>query len=268
MQKLFIYPFKIIGIDVYNKEAVRVPFSIHKPVAHEDTSYWGVFGFSILWPLVFISLFNKKLRAFLPLSLAAIFFLISQSFATLYDPWRGRAFIACAIFVVPISTIIWQWNHKNKKNKIFSFLLTLLIIVSSFSAVTTLSLRSGRNLITVPFGGKIYPSIFTMDRIEQLAAQNRRLTEPLREITNWIDEHPSLKLYTILSGSRFPEYALFRGNEVVPLNGFTGFTSSFQPSKLKSIKRGILLYDSKIYSNYQTGDIEFGLNLFGRVIEN
>ncbi|WP_323293451.1 hypothetical protein [Crocosphaera sp. XPORK-15E] len=255
MQTLLIYPFQMIGIDVYNKELVRVPFNINDPAAHEDLSYGGLLGFSILWPLVFITLFNKKLRAFLPLSLGAIFFLLSQSFATLYDPWRGRAFIACAIFMVPISTIIWQDNHKNK---ILSFLLTLLIIISSFSALTTLTFRQNRHLVP----DKSIPSILSMDRIEQLTTNRKNLTEPLKRVTNWIDQYPSLKLYTILHRSFFV-YPLFRGNEVIPLNGFM---SGFQPGKLNSIKRGILLYSSDIYSNYQIGDIEFGENLFGRVI--
>ena len=257
MQKLFFYPFKMIGIDVYNQEFVRVNFNTNAPTSHEDGAYWGLLGFSILWPLVLITLFNKKLRAFLPLSLGAIFFLLSQSFATLYDPWRGRAFIACAIFMVPISTIIWQYNHKNK---ILSFLLTLLIIISSFSALTTLAFRKNRHLVP----DKSIPSILSMDRIEQLTTNRKKLTEPLKRVTNWIDQYPSLKLYTILPGNFF-EYPLFRGNEVVPLNGFM---SRFQPGKLNSIKRGILLYSSDIYSNYQIGDIEFGENLFGRVIEN
>lgn len=259
MQKLFIYPFQMVGIDVYNDEAVRVPFIIDRPQAHEDLSFWGILGILVLLS-VFLSFFTKKFSAFLPLSLGAVFFFLTQSFAGQYDPWRGRFFIACAIFAVPACTIIWQLK---KKNRIFSLILSLLLIVSSFSSVTTLVLRKQRPLVDIHYGDINWQSVFSMDRIEQLTANRRNLTEPLRKINAWLDQHPDLKLYTILPGN-FYEYPLFKGNEVIPLNGFV---SGFQENKLNSIEKGLLLYDSNIYKS-KIEDIEFGENLFGRVIEN
>ena len=260
MQKLFIYPFQMVGIDVYNDEAVRKPFIIDPPQAHEDLSFWGILGI-LVWLSVFLSFFAKNFRAFLPLSLGAVFFLLTQSFAGQYDPWRGRLFIACAIFAVPACTIIWQLK---KKNRIFSLILSLLLIVSSFSSVTTLVLRQNRTLVDIHYRGVNWQSVFSMDRIEQLTANRRKLTEPLRKVNVWSDRHPDLKLYTILPGNFF-EYPLFRGKEVIPLNGFV---SGFQESKLNSIEKGLLLYDSKIYRKSKIEDIEFGENLVGRVIEN
>ena len=259
IQKLFLYPFQFLGISFYSTEGVRVPFIIDRPQAHEDLSCWGVLGF-LVWLSVFLSFILRDFKAFLPLSLGAVLFILTQSFAGQYDPWRGRFFIACAIFAVPACTPIW--NHR-KSNRIFSLLLSLLLVISSFSSVTSLVMRKHRPLIDISYEHVNWKSVFRMDRIEQLTANRTDLTEPLRKINMWIDRYPDLKLYTVLTPDFF-EYPLFRGNEVIPLNGFV---SGFQESKLNSIDNGLLLYNNRIYDKQKIGDVEFGADLFGRVVK-
>lgn len=257
-QKLFIYPFQVAGIDVYDDEAVRRSFYIDKPQAHECQSYWGILGVLVL-PPVFLAICLKRFRRFLPLSLGTVAFLLTQSFAGQYDPWRGRLFIACAVFAVPSTVVLWELKEKTRT---FTLILSLLLIVASLSSVSTLVLRKNRPVMDIHYRDKNWKSVFRMDRVEQLTANRVTLTEPVRKAIEWIDRHPNLKLYTIF-GEDFYEYPFFRGNEVIPLNGFV---SGFEESKLNCIRKGILIYSGEIYTSYKVGDIEFGANLFGRVI--
>lgn len=254
MKKIFVTFFQVLGANLYNQEGIREPFVIDGPYANENISYWGILGF-LVWISVFLSIFIKRFRHFSPLAFSAIVFLLSQSFSSQYDPWRGRYFIACAIFAAPITSLIFQ---RQSYHKIVSSILIVFLFLGSFSSMTTLVFRRDRPLI--PYRGT--KSILTMNRIEQLTSERTVLTQPAIAITDWIDRYPDLPLYTILPAN-FHEYILFRGNQVIPLNGIL---RSFQETMLTSIDSGLLLYDRKIYPDRQEDDIRFGANLFGRVI--
>ncbi|MEM9538939.1 MAG: hypothetical protein AAGA60_05435 [Cyanobacteria bacterium P01_E01_bin.42] len=254
MKKVFVTFFQLLGINLYNQEGTRAPFVIDGPYANENISYWGILGF-LVWGSALSSIFLKKFRYFFPLALSAIIFLLAQSFSSQYDPWRGRYFIACSIFATPITSIAFS---RQSCHKVVNFILIAFLFLGSFSSMTTLILRRDRPLI--PYRGT--ESILTMNRIEQLTSERTVLTQPAIAITDWLDRHTDLPLYTILPAN-FYEYILFRGNQVIPLHGIL---KPFQEKMLVSIDTGLLLYDRNIYSNYQEEDIRFGANLFGRVI--
>ncbi|MBP0016510.1 MAG: glycosyltransferase family 39 protein [Cyanobacteria bacterium SBLK] len=254
MKKISIAFFQLLGANLYNQEGTRSPFVIDGPYANENISYWGILGF-LVWISVFSSIFVKRFRHFSPLAFCAIIFLLAQSFSSQYDPWRGRYFIACAIFAAPITSLAFQ---RYSYHKIVSLTLIMFLGLGSFSSLTTLFFRGDRPLI--PYRGM--KSILTMNRIEQLTSERTVLTQPAIAITNWIDRYPHFPLYTILPAN-FHEYILFRGNQVIPLNGIL---ESFQEKMLTSIDSGLLLYDRKIYPDRQAEDIRFGANLFGRII--
>ncbi|GAB4459967.1 MAG: hypothetical protein Kow0070_15570 [Anaerolineales bacterium] len=102
-----------MGMDLEADDATRVPFDLQKwPSSHENGSYWGVFGFGLVWVMVFLSLAGIiKSTDIRILSLAAVLFLISQAYAGPYDPWRGRYFTTCAIFAVPPIGMALQKNR-------------------------------------------------------------------------------------------------------------------------------------------------------------
>ncbi len=104
LQRLFLWPFQSLGLPIDQTEWARSPFLLDQPLAQEDVSYWGVLGLLMVPALGFA--WMRRMRSFLPLSLSFLIFLATQALTSQYDPWRGRYFIAGAVFAVPL---VVQW---------------------------------------------------------------------------------------------------------------------------------------------------------------
>ncbi len=261
MQRLFVYPYRLLGIDVGTPSLGGRPFLIDRPYAHEDVSNWGVLGLAIVPAIA--AAFRPSKRAFLPLSLSFIVFLIVQSFLAQYDPWRGRYFIAGAVFAVPLVVQWWQaiapatvWS------RLLSWLLAALLLAGSASAVTTLLWRDNRPFLDVNYPDIQQPAVWRLNRLEQMVAGDRSLAASLQAIAEWLDAQPEQTLYLALPPN-FPEYALFRDHRLVPLNSFL---SGFKASSLADLDGGLLLYHSDVYAQQRPNDIRFGNQLYGRML--
>ena len=132
------FPEKIVlnlGIDLEISEATRDPFFLQKmPIAHEDASYWGIFGFGLVWVMVLLSIVGViKSSDIRVLSFAAVVFLLCQAYSGPYDPWRGRYFTICAIFAVP--TIGVSLLAKNRFIRVYLLLIVWIGCVSALLAV-------------------------------------------------------------------------------------------------------------------------------------
>ncbi len=105
---------RTLGVDLNTEKETRAPFDLYKqPVAHEDGSYWGIFGFGLIWIMVFLSLLGViKSTDIRVLSFAAVLFFLIQSYIGPYDPWRGRYFCVAAIFAVPSVGCCLHAKHK------------------------------------------------------------------------------------------------------------------------------------------------------------
>ena len=140
----------------------RVPFSHAKgAIAHEDSSYWGVMGFSLIWVVVLLSLLGVvRSQSARVLALAAIVFLLVQSYAGPYDPWRGRYFIMAAVFAVPpVAALLEQ-----RLSKAVRLYIAAVVAFGCLSASVAVLLRSDSPILSTAG----HPSVFEMDRIGRL----------------------------------------------------------------------------------------------------
>lgn len=177
----------------------RVPFSFQRVYqAHEDTANWGVLGFGLVWLTVLLALWHwRRYPALAILAAAMLVFLLTQAASSPYDPWRGRYFLISAFFAVPtvglalVATARW-WRG-------YVLGIVVLGVLCAFSAVL---LRN--NGAILPAYGK--PSVFSLNRIEQLSRNRPRMTAVLAAYEKQV---PSAAVVAVALSADQYEYPLF-----------------------------------------------------------
>jgi len=212
----------VLGIDPESTAGARAPFSGDgPPESHEDTSYWGIFGFALILPLSFLVLLRLlkapgRGGAGAVLAWAGLLYFLAQCFSGPYDPWRGRYFIALGLFLAPIGGAFLE----TRKSRIWNGYATLVVLIGSLAALTAVACRDHRPILPVS------DSVFQMDRIEQMTANvvlpKRRdlLEQALRKFEEKVPSDAVVA--TFIQGNSY-EYPLF-GNgltrRIIPLNSF------------------------------------------------
>lgn len=206
-----------LGVNLEASEATRAPFSYDKhPRAHEDASYWGVFGFGLIWGIVFLSVAGIiKHYGIKVLSFAAIMFFVSQAFASPYDPWRGRYFITCAIFAAPGIGVCLK-----AKNRIVRTYLLLVVLTGCASALTAVVFRSGSTLISVHYGSKTTTSVFQLDRIGQLTINRATYYEPIRKFDSLVPKSATVAVFLYGDSFEYPLFGERLTRKIIPINYF------------------------------------------------
>lgn len=205
----------------------RAQFNYFKmPATNEDFSYWGIFGFALVWPLLFYSLFSKKSSEALKiLALSTIIFFLLQAFAGPYDPWRGRYFNIAVIFALPSTGLILTTNY----DVIKAYLLAI-IFGGLISALSGTILKSGYISEKETYDNSInneytFEFLFTKNRIAQLTRLGPYY-EPLLEFNAQVPSDASVAVY--LPGDSF-EYPLFGKNYTRTLYPINSFINGVQP---------------------------------------
>jgi hypothetical protein len=243
-----------LGIDLEAPEATRASFSlIRTPKAHEDDSYWGVLGFGLVWVMVVLSLIGViKSPDTRVLSLASLLFLGSQALAGPYDPWRGRYFAICAIFAVPTVGRALQ-----SRKLIIRGYLIFIILLGCLSGASAIVFRSDGALISIRYQGISTSSIFSMNRIEQLARSRPVYYEALQMFDKLVPEKAVIAVFLSEDSYEYPLFGEHLTRTLIPIHSF---------------KRGLLpiphyaeylIYDQN-YPCPSPNDISLGENLYVR----
>jgi len=169
----------------------RVQFSYDKScAAHEDCSYWGVLGFGLAIPLLFLIIFlRREHRNLLVFAAASWIFILCQAFCGPYDPWRGRYFIQLAPFAMPLLSLVW-----GTRQQIVKWYLVVVVVIACGTAICAIMFRSNRPLISIGH----HMSMFRQTRLQQLTANRPYL---LDDVQNYEAMVPS----SAIVGVRFPD---------------------------------------------------------------
>lgn len=245
------YPKRLtlaLGMNLEDTTATRAPFSYSKPPqAHEDTSYWGVFGFALLLPLVMMALAGM-IHAPAARVLAAGFalFVLAQAFSGPYDPWRGRYFTIAGIFATPVAAF-WIGRSHHAPTR---FVLIAIVLLGCFSALAAVLGRTNN----------MPEEVYRMDRAAQLTRNRRAYTEPVRRFEQHV---PSQATVAVFFGEDMFEYPLFGvglTRRLIPVNPFdTG------PQPIPS-EADFLIYSADAYLDRHIGDIYLGEDWYLRAL--
>lgn len=206
--------FRLLAIELETPDAAFV-FS-KTPTTNEDTSYWGIFGFALGWPVVILSLVGVINSAdFKILSLSAIVFLLVQSFLGPFDPWRGRYFIIEAIFVIPITGFWLQTT-----STMLRWYLFIIVVIGCVSSITAILFRVNSPFLDINIHGGYQKSIFAMSRDEQIT---RSAVDYYQMIQKFDQTVPADSTVAVLMYEDSMEYPLFgKGltRTIIPVNSF------------------------------------------------
>lgn len=240
-----------IGIDLEDGKNTRLPFVYGRHNrAHEDTSYWGIMGFALIWPIVFLSLAGAaRNNAARVLAVAAILFLLAQAYSGPYDPWRGRYFIAGSFLAVPI---VGAFLSTRSSARWVSYYVMLICLLGCLSAVQGVLYRSNSNLVGPN-------SIFNMDRMQQLTRNRAEMYEPLTLFDQIVPADAVVAVFITSNSYEYPLFGEGLTRTLIPIwRGYTGPNSL--PAEVTHI-----VYQSG-FPDAQADDMDLGGNLYLQVI--
>jgi len=204
-------------VSLSTDEATRSPFELYRlPSSNEDTAYWGILGFGLVWPVVFLSLlgFSRSENARI-LAAAAILFFVVQSFAGPYDPWRGRYFIVCAIFAVPLVGPLVESSSTFLRG--YVFVISLLGCSSAFSAVL---FKANTPLLTKIDETEYTLSTFALTREEQLTRNRILYTKPIIEFEKQVQADATVAVFLRENSYEYPLFGRHLTRRIIPINSF------------------------------------------------
>jgi hypothetical protein len=231
--------FDALHVDLQATQATRSPFVYDKlPFSHEDMSYWGIFGFALILPIVALSLLGLiRAPGNWPLALATLFFVLAQSYSGPYDPWRGRYFIIMAVFAVPAIACCVRRPYLP-----WRVYLTVIVLLGCLSAFTAVLGRSN----------DMPEEVYAMNRVQQLTRNRRNYTEPIRLFERIV---PPGATVAVAFGEDTFEYPLFGEHltrKLIPINSFL---RGPQPIPAEA---DYLIYSENVYPDWKYKDIALG----------
>jgi hypothetical protein len=243
-----------IGVDLSSNENMRGHFYVNRtPRSHEDLSYWGILGFGLVWFIIWVNLFGKKIpginRIF---AWAFLLFLVTQAFAGPYDPWRGRYFSIAVIFALPLLGIVLKIT-----NKWIRAYVHIVILLACISAISATIFRNKGEIIINAYSFNSKP-LFSMDRMEQLTRNDVTYLTPFYAFEEYIPKDATVA--TILKEGTM-EFTLFGEKltrRILPLNSFTNEISPI-PAEAE-----YLLYTEGLFPCAEEDDIYLGRDWYLR----
>ncbi len=210
--------FDLLGITLEDNEATRSPFELYRvPSANEDTSYWGVFGFALIWPVVLISVlgFSSTQEAKI-LSLGAILFFVIQAYAGSYDPWRGRYFVLCAVFAVPAIAV-----YLEPASRIIRGYFLIVTIAGCYSAFSSVLFKANSPLVNTVSETEYTPSLFSLSREEQLTRNRILYTKPVVEFEQNVPANATVAVFLRENSYEYPLFGRHLTRRIIPINSFS-----------------------------------------------
>ena len=237
-------------MDLETTEATRAPFVYAKqPVAHEDGSYWGILGFGLVWPVVFLVLIGAiKSAPGRVLSIAALLFWVLQAYSGPYDPWRGRYFIIAAVFAAPVLSV-WIGRPHAWPVRLY---LAVIVLVGCFSGVAAVLGRANSSP----------EQVYRLDRLGQLTRNRGNYTEAIRRFEQLVPADATVATYFGEDTFEYPLFGKGLTRKLVPVNGFFGGPRPAPPAA------GYLVYSEALYPNAdrRATDVHLGEDWYLRVL--
>ena len=200
---------RMVGLDLETQQATRMSFRLGKlPASHEDHSYWGIFGFALVWPLTLLALLGLiKEPGMRVLALSATLFVLAQAYCGQYDPWRGRFFLTAAVFAVPLVACCTRYP-----NRLWRGYLTGIVLLGCLSAFTAVWWRASDR----PW------QMHLMTRLQQLTCNRYNYYEAIRHFDEQVPHNATVALFLGWDRHAF-EYPLFGAGltrTLIPINSF------------------------------------------------
>ena len=204
-----------------NTEFTIQPFSFERKfIFFNANPYWGVYGFLLVFPLLFLVLFGfLRSPAHYFLAIAVLLHFAALSYSAPYDPWKGRYFQSTAIFGVPFLTLLFTHQVQIKSLWLRSILKVYLAIIVSLASLSGI-LAIFLNIRCLPFDAMGVESAFTIDRIASMTMARPDITKAYQNFDKLVPENATVALGTINDDFEYPLYGKQLSRRLITINPF------------------------------------------------
>jgi len=198
-----------------------VPFTFQRRFDFYNANpYWGVFGFALILPLiflVFIRVFWSRVHWFL--ALAFVLDYMAISYTAVYDPFKGRYFIEPGLFGVLFLLLLFS-NHRlsiiKPRRKIWKGYVLMIVLLGCTSALMSVFL----NIRCLPFGVYGHESALTMERIPFQTFARPDVTKAYQTYDSIVPQDATVALATINDDFEYPLYGAKLTRKLISINPF------------------------------------------------
>ena len=229
-----------------------LPFSFERRFEYYNANpYWGIWGFGLVFPLIFMVLFGivpSRVHYFLGVAVSLHF--LALSFSAPYDPFKGRYFIETGVFAVLFLGLLF--THPTVKINV----ATRIVGKSYVALVSVLACLSGFmivyfNVRCLPFDALGYRSAVGAPRLPYILWARPDVIPAYELFDEIVPENAMVALGTINDDFEYPLYGKNLSRRLIAINPFE---QGVQPIP----KEADFLFFSKNVIAPQKGDIRLG----------
>jgi 4-amino-4-deoxy-L-arabinose transferase-like glycosyltransferase len=197
-----------------------IPFEFERQyIFTNGTPYWGVLGFALIFPLLFLVLFGivrSPVHWFL--AIAVLLHFAALSYSAPYDPWKGRYFQETGIFAVLFLALLFdkKYNLASAGNLLLKSYVGLVVIMACLSAVLAIFY----NLRALPFSVNGQKSIFQQTRMEVQTFARPDITAAYAKFDSIVPDTATVALGTINDDFEYPLFGKNLTRKLIPINPF------------------------------------------------
>lgn len=198
-----------------------VPFSFERRFEFfNGNPYWGIFGFALVFPLVFLVLFGIiRSPAHWFLAIALLLHFAALSYSAPYDPWKGRYFQETGVFGVLFLSLLFTHKYSLAKSGYSVALKTYVGIVTVVACISAL-LSVFLNVRCLPFPALGKPSAFKTERIAMMTFARPDITKAYQKFDQIVPDSATVALGTINDDFEYPLYGKQLSRRLITINPF------------------------------------------------
>ncbi|WP_128545209.1 ArnT family glycosyltransferase [Larkinella soli] len=229
-----------------------VPFEFSRRFEFYNANpYWGVIGFALILPLVFLSLIGvMRSQAHFFLAVAFALHFAALSYSAPYDPFKGRYFIETGLIgslFLPLLFTNRTLSLLEPRRRLMKLYVGIVVALGCLSAVFTVFLNE--RCLPLPAYGR--PSAFNTERMYFQMMFRPDSYVPYKRFDTIVPENATVALGTINDDFEYPLYGKHLSRRLIPINPFE---KGVQPIP----KEADYLFFSKNVIKPIPGDIRLG----------
>ncbi len=198
-----------------------IPFTFERRFEFANGNpYWGIFGFALVFPLLFLVFFGIiRSPAHWFLAAAVLLHFLALSYSAPYDPWKGRYFQSTGLFGVLFLTLLFTHKYSLEKSGYSIALKTYVGIVTVTACVSAL-LAVFLNVRCLPISVLGKPSAFSLERIAMMTFARPDITKAYQTFDRLVPDSASVALGTINDDFEYPLYGKHLTRRLIPIRPF------------------------------------------------
>ncbi|WP_338875742.1 glycosyltransferase family 39 protein [Spirosoma sp. SC4-14] len=233
------------------------PFAFDRRfVFYNANPYWGIFGFGLVFPLLFLVLIGFiRSTPHVYIGIALLLHFLALSYSAPYDPFKGRYFIETGLFGITFLALVFLSPRATVDvpgRLLWKSYVGLVTVLGCISALLSIFL----NTRALPFAwtapdGKSFPSAFQSDRIEQMTLGRPDIYVAYKRFDELVPDTATVALGTINDDYEYPLYGPKLSRRLITINPFE---QGVQPIP----KNASYLFFAKSVIAPRPGDIRLG----------